>query len=121
MSLPPLPPLQQPVAVFPDHIAQQPQILVVREKVLSLSGDSFDIKTIDGRALFKVQGHTVSLSGRKELLDMQGKHLLTIRKQHFSIPATYYAEDPSGNRFFELKGKFSRELLLPINAIQIAY
>jgi uncharacterized protein YxjI len=42
------------------------------------------------------------------VMDMQGKHMFTIRKEHFSFPKSYYAEDPSGKKFFEVEGKFSR-------------
>ena len=38
---------------------------------------------------------------------MQGNALFQIRKQTFSIPSTYYAEDPNGNKFLEVQGKWS--------------
>lgn len=76
---------------------------------MSLSGDSFSIKTVDGREIFQVQGETFSLSGRKHLKDMQGNVLFTIRKEHFHIHATYYAQDAAENRLFEVKSKFSRQ------------
>ncbi|KAH9901769.1 DUF567-domain-containing protein [Xylariomycetidae sp. FL2044] len=97
----------QPMGMFQPFIAQQSETLVLKEKVMSLSGDSFDIKTIDGRPVFQVKGETFSLSGRKSVMDMQGHHLFTIRKKHLRLMATYYAEDPSGNVIFELEGKFS--------------
>jgi uncharacterized protein YxjI len=48
---------------------------------MSLSGDDFSIKTQDGRAIFQVKGEVLSLSGRKHLNDMSGKHLFDIRKE----------------------------------------
>lgn len=104
MSLTPLP---QPLAVFPNFIAKTERTFLIKEKVLSLSGDSFDIKTRDGETMFKVQGKTFTISGRKTLLDVQGRPLLTIRKKHLSLHGSYYADDPSGNRVFDLQGKFS--------------
>jgi len=104
---PQLQPLAAAIGIFTPFIAQQSETLILKEKVLSLSGDSFSIKTIDGRALFQVKGSVMSLSGRKLVTDMAGKDLFTIRKKHFAFPAAYYAEDPSGNKFFEVVGKFS--------------
>ncbi|KAL1629005.1 hypothetical protein SLS54_001697 [Diplodia seriata] len=74
---------------------------------MSLSGDSFSIKTVDGRAIIQVKGEYFSLSGRKHVMDMQGNVLFTIRKEHFSIPTCYYAEDPSGRRLLEVQSKWS--------------
>lgn len=74
---------------------------------MSLSGDSFSIKTLAGRDILQVKGQTLSLSGRKMVMDMQGNHLFTIRKELFSWHKTYYAEDPQGKRFFDVVGKFS--------------
>lgn len=75
---------------------------------MSLSGDSFHIELYpSNQPLLQVQGTTFSISGRKMVMDMQGNALFTIRKQTFSIPSTYYAEDPNGNKFFEVQGKWS--------------
>lgn len=104
-----LPP-SEPLAVFQQFIARQNESIELKERVLSLSGDSFSIKTTGGRPLMNVKGKTVSMSGRKIVTDMQGKHPFTIRKKTFNIGSgTYYAEDPQGNKFFVLKGKFSSE------------
>lgn len=108
MALPSLPPLPHPIAIFPQFTARQCECLKLRERMLSLSGDSFHVNTHPGnQGVLQVQGSAFSLSGRKQVCDMSGQHLFTIRKQHFSIPATYYAEDPSGNKFFEVAGKWS--------------
>ncbi|EOD45603.1 putative duf567 domain protein [Neofusicoccum parvum] len=102
-----LPPYPTPLGIFPSFFARQAEPLVLKEKVMSLSGDSFSVKTVDGRAILQVKGEYFSLSGRKHVMDMQGNVLFTIRKEHFSIPACYYAEDPSGRRILEVKSKFS--------------
>jgi uncharacterized protein YxjI len=96
-----------PVGVFPQFIAQQSEQLVLKEKVLSLSGDSFSIKTVDGRPIIQVKGEALSLSGRKSVTDMQGAPLFSIRKKLVALHATYYCEDPKGEQFFEVKKKFS--------------
>ena len=103
-------PYPTPLGIFPAFIARQTEMLVIKEKVMSLSGDSFTIKLGNGQPIFQVNGNAFSLSGRKEVLDMSGKHLFTIRKRHFTIHSTYYVEDPAGNEIFEVAGKFSCEL-----------
>jgi uncharacterized protein YxjI len=109
----PLPPAQQSLGIFQNYIARQSESLVLKERVLSLSGDSFSIKTLDGRDILQVKGEALSLSKRKIVMDMQGNPMFTIRKHHFSFPSTYYAEDPQGNKFFEVEGKFSCEYPVP--------
>lgn len=109
MAQPHLPPSQQSLGIFQKYIAHQSESLVLTERVLSLSGDSFSVKTLDGRDIMQVKGEAFSMSGRKTVMDMQGNHMFTIRKEHFSFPKTYYAEDPQGKRFFEVEGKLSRE------------
>lgn len=103
-----------PLGIFPQFFARQSESLVLKEKVLSLSGDSFDIKTITGIPIFQVKGDFFSLSGRKHLSDMQGNVLFTIRKKLIALHSTYYAEDPKGNVLFEVKGKFSSTVFFSI-------
>jgi uncharacterized protein YxjI len=98
-------PYPTPMGIFTPFIAQQPETLVLKEKIMSLSGDSFDIKTIDGRPIFRVEGSAFSLSGRKKVMDMAGNHLFTIRKRHLALHASYYAEDPQEKQIFEVVGK----------------
>ncbi|KAF2495288.1 DUF567-domain-containing protein [Lophium mytilinum] len=102
-----LPPLSRDIGIFPPYIAQQSETLVLKEHVLSLSGDSFSIKTTDGRAIFQVKGEVMSLSGRKHLMDMSGSPIFDIRKEHLTLHTTYYGEDPSGNKILEVKSKFA--------------
>lgn len=92
-----LPPLPHPIAIFPQFTARQCENIKLREKLMSLSGDSFYIELYpSNQPLLQVQGTTFSLSGRKAVADMQGNALFTIRKQTFSIPSTYVstAESP---------------------------
>jgi uncharacterized protein YxjI len=80
---------------------------VLKEKVFSLSGDSFSVKTVEGAEVLRVQGQLFSLSQRKEVTDPQGNALFTIRHQFLSIPKSYYLENPQGQKFLEVKGKWS--------------
>ncbi|KAI1437448.1 DUF567-domain-containing protein [Xylaria sp. CBS 124048] len=107
MSIPQMQAYPTPMGIFPQYIARQTEALVLKEKVLSISGDSFDIKMLSGQPVFQVKGEVFSLSGRKHFSDMNGNELFTIRKKLLALLGTYYAEDPSGNILFEVKGKFS--------------
>ncbi|KAI0471028.1 DUF567-domain-containing protein [Xylariaceae sp. FL0804] len=102
-----LAPFPRPIGLFQPFIARQAETIVLKEKVLSLSGDSFEIKTLSGQPLFQVKGESFSLSGRKHLMDMSGNILFTIRKKLIALHASFYAEDPQENVIFEVKGKFS--------------
>jgi len=102
-----LPPFPRPLGIFQPFIAQQPESIVLKEKVFSLSSDSFSINTVEGRPVLQVAGEALSLSDRKHMLDTQGQLLFDIRKEHFTIHTTYYAERPDGQRLFEVKSKLS--------------
>ncbi|KAI1390610.1 DUF567-domain-containing protein [Hypoxylon trugodes] len=101
-----LAPLPRPIGVFAPFIARQTETLVLKEKVVSLSGNSFDISLANGQPIFKVSGETFSLSQRMNVLDMSGNQLFCIRKRHLSIHTTYYAEGANGQEIFEVKSKF---------------
>jgi uncharacterized protein YxjI len=104
-----LPPVPQPIALFPQFIAAQPETLVLKEKVLSLSGDSFSIKLANGTPVLQVEGKVMSISGRKKVADMQGNHLFSIVKEHFHIHATYAIEGADGQKLAEVKSSFKRK------------
>jgi uncharacterized protein YxjI len=114
-------PYPTPLGLFPQFFARQSETLVLKEKVLSLSGDSFEVKNIQGLPIFQVKGEVLSLSGRKHVMDMAGNVLFTIRKKLIALHATFYAEDPNGNTIFEVKGKFSSmSFSFPLYSLYIA-
>ncbi|OAA59459.1 DUF567 domain protein [Cordyceps fumosorosea ARSEF 2679] len=98
-----LPPLPQPIAQFSATVARTTETIILKEKVMSLSGDSFDIKTVDGRPYLKVQGRHATISGRKSVFDMAGNHLYDIVKEHLHLHSTYAAETPDKRKFLEIK------------------
>lgn len=100
-----LAPLPQPLAVLPNYIAQYPTALVLSDRMFSF-GDAV-IKDINGNPVFHVVGKAFSMSARKEVTDMQGNALFTIRKELFSIPPSFYCEAPNGQRFLDVNGKWS--------------
>ncbi|EPS35622.1 hypothetical protein H072_10989 [Dactylellina haptotyla CBS 200.50] len=102
-----LEPVASQIAIFPQFVAQKTESLVLKEKVFSFSGDSFDIMTVDKVPVFKVQGKKLSLSGRKIFADQQGNELFHLRKEHLTLHSTYYGEDSNEKALFEVKSKFS--------------
>lgn len=103
-----LAPVPQPIGVFPQFIAQQPETLVLKEHVLSLTGDSFSIKLANGTPLLQVEGKVMSISGRKTVRDMAGNHLFDICKERLHIHTTYAIKDPGEKKIMEVKSKFAR-------------
>jgi hypothetical protein len=65
-----LAPMPQQIGVFDNFIARQTETLVLREKVLSLTGDNFEIKLANGQPILKVSGKVMSISGRKSVFDV---------------------------------------------------
>lgn len=104
-----LPQAGNSVGIFPQMTARQSETLVLKEKMLSLTGDSFDIKLANGQPILRVQGKALSISGRKSVYDMAGNHLFDIAKEHLHIHTTFVAQDPQGNKIMEVKSSFARE------------
>ncbi|KAF1834774.1 DUF567-domain-containing protein [Decorospora gaudefroyi] len=99
----PLSPVPQPIGLFPQFFAAAPETIIMKEKVLSLSGDTFHIKLANGTPVLQVQGKVMSMSGRKKMCDMNGNHLLTIAKELFHMHSLYVVEDASGQRVMEVR------------------
>lgn len=104
-----LAPVPSPVGIFPQFFARGPETLVIREKVLSLSGDSFHIKLANGTPILRVEGKVMSISGRKKVFDEQGNHLFDIVQEHFHLHSTFRLEDPRGKKVMEVKSSWKCE------------
>ncbi|KAJ5116591.1 hypothetical protein N7456_000939 [Penicillium angulare] len=98
-----LAPVPQPLAIFDQFTAHQTEVLAIKEKVLSLTGDSFDVKLANGQPIFKVKGKLMSISGRKAVTDTSNNHLFDIVKEHLHIHSTYAAESPDGKKILQVK------------------
>lgn len=98
-----------PIGIFPNMMQHNGSTIVLKEHVLSLTGDSFSIKLADGTPILQVEGKLLSISGRKKVSDMAGNHLFDIVKEHFHIHTTFAAEDPQGNKLMEVKSSFKRK------------
>lgn len=104
-----LPPVPGVIGVFQNFIAKTTETLILKEKVLSLSGDSFDITNTQGNAFMKIKGRHMTISGRKSVYDMHNNHLYDIVKEHFHLHSTYVAEDPNGKKFLSVKSSIKCE------------
>lgn len=82
-------------------------ILCMKEKVWSLSGDTFHITDQAGVEVLQCRGTTFSLSDRKEFADAQGRPLFALRTKLLALHKTFYGETADGKVLFECKAKFS--------------
>ncbi|KAJ5355972.1 hypothetical protein N7517_010581 [Penicillium concentricum] len=98
-----LAPVVEPIAIFEQFVSTEPQTIILKEKVLSVSGDSFEIKLANGAPFLKVKGAWVSISGRKKVEDAQGNHLFDIVKELLHIHSTYAIEDTHHKKICEVK------------------
>ena len=106
MAMAQLPPAPHPIGLFEHMIARQTETLVLKEKIMSLTGDSFDIKLANGQPIMRVKGKVMSISGRKSVFDMHDNHLFDVCKEHFHLHSTYVCEDPQQKKFLEVKSSF---------------
>lgn len=113
MSLPPV----QPPFGRPQHIDPHAEVrLILKEKVMSLTGDAFDITMDPGngqppRPIFKVDPSL--LTSKKAFFDMQGNHQFDMKKEHFHLVHQYMKlVDAEGNKFCEVKKNFTSKPFL---------
>jgi len=98
-----LQPAYQPIGIYDSFTARQTEVLVIDEKLMSLSGDSFDIRLASGMPLLQVKGNLLSLSGRKDVTDVLGNHMFTISKRVLSLHATFAVTNSQGQLIMEVK------------------
>jgi hypothetical protein len=109
-----LPPITPPLGLHAAYCLPKQTVLAMKEKVWSLSGDTFHIVDENGQEVVQCRGQAFSLSDRKEFADRAGNPLFSLRTKLLSIHKSFYAEAPGGEVLFEVKGKFSSEL--PLNS-----
>lgn len=81
------------VGTEPRFISQQPVTLLLKEHVLSFSGDDFSIKDTNGLTYFKCKGKCVTIHDRKYLYDIYNNPIITI-KENFSLRFKQTLNDP---------------------------
>lgn len=82
---------------MPDYVYSTPQEYKLKEKLMSMSGDSFKIvNRASGETSFKVKGHAMSLlSEKKTLRDPDGNDLYRITEAMISVRDRMFIEDSS--------------------------
>ncbi len=105
-----LAPTPEPIGIFPQFFAAGPEVIVLREKIFAITGDSFSIKLANGTPIMQVEGKVMSLSQRKKVMDMQGQHLFSIVKEHFHLHTTFAIESPAEQKILEVKSAIKSEL-----------
>lgn len=102
MAAPILQPCNPPLGPRPaDQILYVPNqiTLQMKEKIMSLSGDTFTIKTADGIDVLKCQGKTFSVHGKKTFTDMSGRELFVLEKQLFKLSMSFRGVSEEGHNF----------------------
>lgn len=113
----PLLPSPVPIGLNQEFILPHPVALLLKERVMSLSGDSFHVHTLPegpantsliGPPLFQIQGDALTMSARKHFLTVAGQPIYDVRRKFFSLPAKFYGENVvTGEKPWRLEGKFS--------------
>ncbi|KAK4546167.1 hypothetical protein LTR36_002304 [Oleoguttula mirabilis] len=73
--------------------------LHMKEKVFSITGDDFTIKTVDGTEVCKCKGKVISLKDKKKFVGTDGKEIFTLGNKMLSIHKSFHAESPTGHDF----------------------
>lgn len=75
-----------PVGCFQQWTNHRTEFTVkLRERIVSLSGNDFEITTPDGQMLFKIHGKVFSLRHKKTMSDNQGNPILSISDKILTI------------------------------------
>lgn len=80
----------------------------MKEKVFSLSGDSFSVKDANGQVVVKVSGKAFGFGDKKNVEDPLGKPLYQLRTKLIAIHKTYIATSlVNDTELFTVKSKFA--------------
>ena len=109
MPPPSLVPVQPPLGPQPpsNKFYNPHQVtLALKEKVFSISGDDFTVRTAEGQDIVKVKGKLISLRDSKKFTDMAENEVFTLSNKLLSIHKCFRADTPNTAHDFEIKGKF---------------
>jgi uncharacterized protein YxjI len=82
-----LPPLL--VAANIAHCYPHPVTLIMKEKLMSWTGDDFKIKDPNGHVFFRIEGKAISFSQKKCLQNPQGQVIANFKKEAFNFLPVY--------------------------------
>jgi uncharacterized protein YxjI len=94
-------------AIGLEHCAPQPTVLAMKEKLWSLSGDSFKILNAhSGDVAFQIKGKAISLREKKHLLDANGNEIACFQSKLLALHKTFRVYIPSNEEeVMEIKNK----------------
>lgn len=76
---------------------------MIKESVMSWSGDDYAVKDENGVPVVMVTGRAFSMTDRKHITDCQGQELFQLENKLFSWRSTVMGMDRQGNVLFEVK------------------
>lgn len=84
-----------------------PQTLQMKEKVFSLTGDDFTVKTVEGLEICRCKGKMLSARDKKKftLVDGPETELFTLKNKMLALSKSFHGDSPHGHDF-EVKGHF---------------
>jgi len=85
------------------HLFHTAQTFKVKEKVVSWSGDSFDVKDTAGRRRYAVHGATLTTHQRKRLVGASGEPLLGLSQQRLTLRSRMTVTDSTGRAAVTLR------------------
>lgn len=80
--------------------------LALKERVFSLSGDDFHVKTAEGLEICRCKGKALSIRDKKKFTDTADNELFTLSNKMLALHKSFHGESPDGKADFEVKGKF---------------
>lgn len=106
--LAPVNPPLGPQPPSPHLYSPEQSTLIMKEKVFSLSGDDFTVRTVSGLDVCRCKGHVMSVRDSKKFTDVNGNELFTLKNKMLSIHKSFKGDAPNGSAHdFEVKGHFA--------------
>ncbi|KAH7337025.1 tubby C-terminal-like domain-containing protein [Rhizoctonia solani] len=100
-----------PLGVMPAYAQNYELTLKLREKRMSLSGDSFEITDPQGRPYFKMEGSALSFREKKTLKQADGRPIFNIQNKLLTIHRRYLVynanESTESEPLFTIKSHFA--------------
>eukprot|EP00568_Trieres_chinensis_P011916 CAMPEP_0183295118 /NCGR_PEP_ID=MMETSP0160_2-20130417/3196_1 /TAXON_ID=2839 ORGANISM="Odontella Sinensis, Strain Grunow 1884" /NCGR_SAMPLE_ID=MMETSP0160_2 /ASSEMBLY_ACC=CAM_ASM_000250 /LENGTH=185 /DNA_ID=CAMNT_0025456545 /DNA_START=120 /DNA_END=677 /DNA_ORIENTATION=+ len=98
----------------PQLVTSEPRVFTMKEKKLSLTGDSAYVKDHQGNTVFRIKANLISMSARRVLKDASGKELAQARRKKTpGLHPTYYLGTMSDEKKVHLREK---GILNPLNS-----
>nr|ODN93778.1 hypothetical protein L204_04962 [Cryptococcus depauperatus CBS 7855] len=112
--------VEPPLGIFPRFYAKQETTMVLKEHLLSLRGDDFGIKDLDGNVIAICKGKTLSVHSL--ITDPEGNFLYSLYTTFFSIPKRQVAEDAikNGKELFTAQKHFSIKANMTVTFVNAA-